>query len=358
MGLYRRRDKSTGGRVWWISYMLVGRQHRESSGSTNKRVAEKLLAVRKAQVFEDRWNLPKSQTPQLGNSIKEFLTTVPHENTRARYDSSLKNVLRYFGPRIHLSEITPQSICALQQKRLADGASRATANRDVAALSAMLSRAKRLRLISRNPCSDVGRLNEKRDRRQAKPLSYAEEARIKSVAPLWFRTLMTLLVETGLRVKKEALPLRWSDVQLDSEPAWVHVRESKSAAGVRVVWLTKYCRDVLISWRQLVGPEFSLFVFPSPRNPAVHVQDYKGPWNRAAKSVGLVDRRIYDLRSTFASRANACRASGLTVAHLLGHASTQILPTYVKPLDENTKAVIKALDLARASNVAPSSSIQ
>ena len=165
----------------------AGRQHRESSGSTNKRVAEKLLAVRKAQVFEDRWNLPKSQTPHLGNSAKEFLRFIPHENTRARYDSSLKNVLRYFGPKIHLSEITPQSISGFQQKRLADGASRATANRDVAALSAMLSRAKRLRLISRNPCSDVGRLNEKRERRQAKPLSYEEEARIKSVAPLWLR---------------------------------------------------------------------------------------------------------------------------------------------------------------------------
>jgi integrase len=86
--------------------------------------------------------------------------------------------------------------------------------------------------------------------------------------------------------------------------------------------------------------------------------DYKGPWNRAAKSVGLVDRRICELRSTFASRANACRASGLTVAHLLGHVSTQILPTYVKPLDENTKAVIEALDLARVSHAAHANSIQ
>jgi len=29
--------------------------------------------------------------------------------------------------------------------------------------------------------------------------------------------------------------------------------------------------------------------------------------------------------------------------------STQILPTYVKPLDENTRAVIDALDAARTS---------
>jgi hypothetical protein len=37
----------------------------------------------------------------------------------------------------------------------------------------------------------------------------------------------------------------------------------------------------------------------------------------------------------------------MTVAHLLGHASTQILPTYVKPIDENTKAIVEALDAAR-----------
>jgi hypothetical protein len=36
----------------------------------------------------------------------------------------------------------------------------------------------------------------------------------------------------------------------------------------------------------------------------------------------------------------------MTVAHLLGHASTQILPTYVKR-DENTKAIVEALDAAR-----------
>jgi site-specific recombinase XerC len=65
------------------------------------------------------------------------------------------------------------------------------------------------------------------------------------------------------------------------------------------------------------------------------------------KRAGLSDRRIYDLRATFASRANMCHATGLTIAHLLGHASTQILPTYVRPLDENTRALIEAMNVAR-----------
>jgi integrase len=89
------------------------------------------------------------------------------------------------------------------------------------------------------------------------------------------------------------------------------------------------------------------------------LSDYKGAWRKAAQAAGIPDRRIYDLRSSFASRANACRASGLTIAQLLGHANnTQILPTYVKPLDENTKAVIEALDLARTSQSAKASTVQ
>lgn len=343
MGLYRRHES----KVWWMSYMKDGRQHRESSGSTNKKVAEKLLTLRTAQVFEERWSLPRSKSPHLGPWVEEFLRCVSHDKTRSRYRSSINNVLKTFGENIRLSEITPESVFRFQQARLEQGVGKATINRDIATLSSCLSRAKKMRLISHNPCADLGRLNERRDRRQARPLSYDEEDRVKQFSPPLLRMLITLLAETGLRVKKEALPLKWSDVLLDSDPACIRILDSKSAAGVRAVWLTSHCRDALLGWRELFGPEFSPFLFPSPRNPQVHFVDYKTAWRTAAKKAGLADRRIYDFRSTFASRANMCHATGLTVAHLLGHASTQILPTYVRPLDENTRALIEALNVAR-----------
>jgi integrase len=90
----------------------------------------------------------------------------------------------------------------------------------------------------------------------------------------------------------------------------------------------------------------------------MHIRDYKSAWQKAAAKASLKDRRVYDMRATFASRANGCRASGMTVAHLLGHASTQTLSTYVKPIDENTKAVMEALDAARISQTGRVPSIQ
>ena len=147
---------------------------------------------------------------------------------------------------------------------------------------------------------------------------------------------------------------------MDSDPACIHVLDSKSDAGVRTVWLTKHCKDTLASWRRLLGPDFSEFVFPSPKISGTFVSEYKTSWRTAAKKAGLADRRIYDLRATFASRANACKASGMTVAQLLGHASTQILPAYVRPLDENTKGcsrrrtrLVQHEPIARAIKTSP-----
>lgn len=341
-----------------MSYMKDGQQHRESSGVTNKKLAAKLLASRTAQVFEERWSIPRSKSPHLGHWAEQFLKSLSHDQTRSRYQSSINNLVNYFGKNIRLPDITPESIFRFQQARLEQGVGKATINRDTATLSSCLSRAKRMRIISHNACSDVGKLNERRERRQARPLSYEEEDRVKQFSPPLLRMLITLLAETGLRVKKEALPLRWSDVSLDSEPACIRILDSKSAAGLRPVWLTTHCRNALVGWRELFGPETSPFVFPSPRNPELHFVDYKTAWRTAAKKAGLADRCIYDLRATFASRANMCHATGLTLAHLLGHASTQILPTYVRPLDENTRALIEAMNAAREKQQMAPRSVQ
>lgn len=142
------------------------------------------------------------------------------------------------------------------------------------------------------------------------------------------------------------------------------MRSSASRSFLRDSSSTRYTRAVLavvgekVRGEKALGTDYSWFVFPTPRNPQVHFVDYKTAWRTAAKKAGLNDRRIYDLRSTFASRADSCRATGLKVAQLLGHVSTQIFPTYVRRLDENTRAVISAMDAARNSRNRGQSSVQ
>jgi hypothetical protein len=59
MGLYRRKWRNRNGKFitsppWWMSLMIDGRQHCESTGTSNKRVAKKILAIRLAEIAEGR----------------------------------------------------------------------------------------------------------------------------------------------------------------------------------------------------------------------------------------------------------------------------------------------------------------
>ena len=202
MGLFRR------GQVWWLSYMTAGKQVRESSRSTNKRLAESILAKRKTELFEGRWSLPRSDCPRLRQWCDEVIARVAHPNTRGRYSASAKNLNAFFGnPK--LREISSASIEQYQRSRLSEGRHPATVNRDTALLFRLMRLARRHRLILRNPCEEVERLNERRERRQARPLTSAEEDRLLTSCDSLLRMFVIVLIETGLRSKTEALPLKW-----------------------------------------------------------------------------------------------------------------------------------------------------
>ena len=90
-----------------------------------------------------------------------------------------------------------------------------------------------MRLMSHDPCVDVGKVNERRGRRQAKPFSYEEEDPVKRFGPPLLAMLITLLADTGIRVKKEALPFCFGRRAIDSETPWIRIVDSKSVAGIR-----------------------------------------------------------------------------------------------------------------------------
>jgi integrase len=64
-----------------------------------------------------------------------------------------------------------------------------------------------------------------------------------------------------MRSHGEALALRWEAVNFANDS--IRVRESKTRAGIRNVPLTAGCRTELLRWREMLGPEFSPFVFPN-----------------------------------------------------------------------------------------------
>jgi integrase len=131
----------------------------------------------------------------------------------------------------------------------------------------------------------------------------------------------------------------------------VHVTESKSLAGIRSVPLSGFSKTELLKWRSLVGPEFSEWVFPAFSNRRHPLQGGRKAWAGALKKAGIGFFPIYNLRHTFASRMTAAGVSPITIAQMLGHASTQIVPRYAQVLDQNRFDAMKKLEALRRSSI-------
>jgi integrase len=342
VGIYRR------GKTWWISYTVGGCQRFESTRSTKKLDARQLLDIRRGAAREGRLRLTKSKAPHFDEYARLFLLTIRHPNTQKRYRSSV-HCLEACFKNMRLSDITSDVIEDFKEKRLSDGVRTATVNRDLALLHRMMKLAERKMLINENPFRDVEFLEERKQRRRPHILTFEEEDRVLNAAVPHIRALTVLILETGMRSRREALSLLWSDVDFGND--LISVRESKTRAGERTIPMSGRCKIELLRWRSLLGPEFSSYVFPSIHEPSKPLKDLRRSWAKALKDAGLQYFWIYDLRHTLASRLTQAGVSPLFVAQIIGHSSTNILSTYARAIDEYRRDAIDKLENLRGDHV-------
>jgi integrase len=215
-------------------------------------------------------------------------------------------------------------------------------------ISLRMKLAERKMLINESPFRDVEFLEERKQRRRPHILTFEEEDRVLDAAAPHIRALAVLILETGMRSRREALSLLWSDVDLVND--LIHVPESKTTAGERTIPISDRCKIELLRWRDLLGPEFSSYVFPNMRDPSKSLRDLRRSWARALKDAGLQYFRLYDLRHTLASRLTQAGVSPLFVAQIIGHSSTSILSTYARAIDEYRRDAIHKLENLRSDH--------
>ena len=356
MGLYRRRYRHRDGttvhaRIWWMAYTANGRHRCESTGTSNKRLAQKILDTRRAEVLEGRLpRVVRSHTPTLKRYISEYLDSRAdlHPNTQKRYGGSKRFLEDFFGT-TRLPDITDALIEDYKATRIRRGTGPTGVNRDLSLLRLVLKQAKREGHIAQNPLGDHDHfLNERKERLQARPFTLDEEQRLLSVANGYLCPLLVLLLDTGLRPNAEALPLKWRDV--DFEHGMITVIASKTAAGLRTVPMTSRLKTELLRWKRLTGPKHE-FVFFYPRNPAKHLQHVPKTWARALKDAKVAKRRLYDCRSTFCSRMYAAGVQPVLIELLMGHAGNTLVHTYAKADDDFKRDAAAKLETFIASRI-------
>jgi integrase len=342
MGLYKR------GKNWSMTAMVDGRQRCKSTGTSNKRLARKMQDEWRTEIRQGKSSLLR-KAPILKDWAEEYLKTVDHDNTRRRYECSKVALVSFFGSNLRLDDISASSINRFKFSRRKDGVKAATLNRDLRFLAQILKQAERDRYLGRSPF-DLGRffVGESRERRKPYILSWSEEETLLAVARPRIRVMTVLGVETGMRTG-EMRRLKWCDIDLPNDV--VQIAKSKTPSGTRAIPLSARCKTELLRWRNLVGPEFSEWVFPNFSNRRHPLQGGRKAWKTTLKAAGLQYFPPMYLRHNFASRLTAAGVSPLTIAQMLGHSSTQIVPRYAQVLDQNRLDAMKKLEALRQSSL-------
>jgi integrase len=138
------------------------------------------------------------------------------------------------------------------------------------------------------------------------------------------RNIVRIITETGLRVYKELLPMKKDQVDFINKTVWIP--DSKTPNGVAVLPLTEPAIQAMQKQIKLAGP--GQYVFPSKLNAAGHLRSLRTAWRLTLKRAGVSYFRIYDLRSTYATRLSAGGVAEEWVTQLLRQGDSQVFKKY------------------------------
>ena len=362
--VYRR----AGTEIWWIRYRdRKGIARRESSQTAdwqqaNKRLRERLQA-RDENLLEV---VRRGETLAFGQWADLFLENYSKPPLRAAKtheanERCIKHLKVTFGA-TRLVDVTADSIDLYLRERLRQririkaklgykqhGAIKATTiHQEFRVLRRMLNVAVRKKLLAINPCSGVEFPVAVRGLFRPHYITWSEQQRIESHGPQYLRNVVRIITETGLRIYKELAPMRKD--QVDQQNAVVWIPDSKTSNGVAEVPLTSLAIEAFKSQMAISGE--GPFLFPSNRIPGGHQTTFKTVWRRTLRRAKIPYFRIYDLRSTYATRLSAGGVADEWVTQMLRQTDAQVFKKYSQMKLQMKREALEKLN-RRTNEVAP-----
>ena len=104
------------------------------------------------------------------------------------------------------------------------------------------------------------------------------------------------------------------------------MEDSKTPTGVAEVPLTDIAAEAFHSQIEIAGP--GPWLFPSPKNPTRHQTNFRKAWEITLRKAEVQYFRLYDLRSTHATRLSAGGVADEWVTQLLRQTDAKVFKKY------------------------------
>ncbi len=338
--VYQRNDS----KIWWMRYRdKSGCRRLESTQTEDWQEAQRQLRERLQARDNNTLDIVRKGEQLLFGEWADFFLEhyskppIRAAKTHEANESALKTLKPTFGP-MKMTEIDATQIefhlrSRLQHRRrlrrkagiIELGTLKpATVHQEFRVLRRIFSVAVKKKLCPANPCAGVEFPVVLKSLFRPHYMKWSEQQMIELHAPLYLRNVIRILTETGLRIYKELAPLRKEDVDLANK--LVFIADSKTPTGVAEVPLTDIAVEALRSQIEIAGP--GPWLFPSSRNPTGYQTNFKKTWERALRKAGLPYFRLYDLRSTHATRLSAGGVADEWVPQMLRQTDAKVFKKY------------------------------
>jgi integrase len=339
-GLYKRE----GSKIWWMRYRdQDGVRRRESTLTEDWDEAQKSLRERlRARDNNTLPALRRGQELTFGEWSDFYLENFSKPPFRARKTHEVnQRTLKHLRPvfeKTKLAAITADEIELYLRRRLKQrvtyktkaglaekGVLKATTvHQELRVIRRMLNVAVRKKLLFANPCAGVEFPTRVGGLFRPHYMTWSEQQKIEFHAPAYLRNVIRIITETGLRVYKELIPMKKEQLDLENRVVWIP--DSKTPNGVAEVPLTEVAMAAFRSQLAIsgVGP----YLFPSDQRLDGHQTTFKTVWHLTLKRAGVRYFRIYDLRSTYATRLSAGGVADEWVTQLLRQGDAKVFKKY------------------------------
>lgn len=324
MGLYRR------GKNFWFSVMQNKERIQESTGTANRRLAEKIYAKALTEIQEGTW-FEKKKAKTI--TFKELTEKYIANYAKQRDPYTIKHLLPFFG-NMTLAEITVETVEDYINMRLNREAKESTVYKEFALGRRMFNVArKKWKWVRDNPFADVEfpSYDNSRDRW----LTVDEERRLLAATNQeWLKEMIVFAIHTGCRMG-EIFSLTWKDVDLQRKVITI---QSTKGGAKKAIPISNTLYHLLTKVATSKVKHISGKIFNVTRAAL------KDAFSRAVKKAGLENLHFHDLRHTFATRLVQAGVDLYSVQKLLGHERISTTERYAHHYPESLRPSISALD--------------
>src|SRR5215510_11805715 len=289
MSLYQR------GKSWYYDFQYRGERYTGNIGPVSKTVAKEILAKKKAEAVEGRYELPsKKPSPCLADFVKEYFAYYQanrQPRSVIRHETSWHAIQPVLGGK-RLDEISPFDLERYRRQRKQMERSDVTINRELAFLRHLYTMAIIWGKVTENPVKKVRFARENNGR--IRMLSLEEETR--------------LLAHCGPQLRPLVLTATLKAIRMNA-----------------AVNGSVFCNRI--------GTPYKSF---------------RSAFETAVQKAGVADFTFHDLRHTFASRLVMAGVDLPTVKELLGHKDISMTLRYTHLSTDHKQHAVRLLEQFRS----------